>query len=230
MGEREDKDELYAQFARLGKALASGRRLELLDLLAQAGRSVDELARESGLSLALASHHLRVLRDAGLVTARRRGVHVHHELAGDDVLELWLALRAVAARRLADVERAARDYLGGDVEAIDRDELLVRARAGDVVVVDVRPAAEFDAGHLRGARSIPIGELEGRLGELPPDCEVVAYCRGPYCVYAHEAVRTLGRAGRPARRLADGWPEWRLAGLPTAPRPARAASRRKESR
>ena len=214
MGDRTKKDALFEQFARVGKALSNGRRLELIDLLAQAERSVDELARESGLSLALASHHLRLLRDAGLVTSRRDGVHVHYALAGDDVLQLWLGMRSVAAGRLAEVERAAREYLGGEVEGIGRKELVERVRAGDLVVVDVRPAVEYAAGHLRGARSIPIEELESRLGELPPDREVVAYCRGPYCVYAHHAVRALRRAGRTARRLDDGWPEWRLARLP----------------
>jgi rhodanese-related sulfurtransferase len=214
MGDRMPKDALFEQFARVGKALASARRLELLELLAQAGRTVDELARESGLSLANASQHLRILRDAGLIVARREGVFVHYALAGDDVLKLWLSLRAVAADRLAEVERAARGYLGGEVEAIGRDELLERVRSGDLVVIDVRPAAEFDAGHIHGARSIPVDELEDRLGELPPEVEVVAYCRGPYCVYAHQAVRSLQAAGRRARRLGDGWPEWRL----TAPR------------
>jgi DNA-binding transcriptional ArsR family regulator len=211
MGDRTKKNALFEQFARVGKALASGRRLELLELLAQTERSVEELARESGLSLANASHHLRVLRDAGLVTARREGVFVHYALAGDDVLGLWLSLRAVAAERLADVERAARAYLGGEVEGIGRAELMARMRSGDLVVIDVRPGIEFEAGHIREARSIPIEELERRLHELPPGAEVVAYCRGPYCVYAHEAVRLLEGSGRRARRLEDGWPEWRLA-------------------
>jgi DNA-binding transcriptional ArsR family regulator len=218
VGDRAKKDALFEQFARVGKALASGRRLELLELLAQAERTVEELARESGLSVANASHHLRLLRDAGLVSARRDGVFVHYSLAGDDVLRLWLALRAVAADRLAEVERAARDYLGGAVEGIGRGELLERARSGNLVVVDVRPAVEFEAGHIRGARSIPIDELERRLGELPQEADVVAYCRGPYCVYAHEAVRRLTDAGRRARRLEEGWPEWRLAGARRAGR------------
>jgi rhodanese-related sulfurtransferase/DNA-binding MarR family transcriptional regulator len=210
MGDRRKKDALFDQFARVGKALASARRLELLELLAQAERSVEELGRESGLSLANASQHLKILREAGLVVARRDGVFVRYALAGDDVLGLWLSLRAVAADRLAEVERAAQDYLGGEVEAIGRTELVERVRAGDLVVIDVRPAHEFEAGHIEGARSMPIDELEERLGELPPDAEVVAYCRGPYCVYAHEAVRQLVAAGRPARRLEGGWPEWRL--------------------
>jgi DNA-binding transcriptional ArsR family regulator len=218
VGDRAKKDALFEQFARVGKALASGRRLELLELLAQSERTVEELARESGLSVANASHHLRLLRDAGLVSARRDGVFVHYSLAGDDVLRLWLALRAVAADRLAEVERAARDYLGGAVEGIGRGELLERARSGNLVVIDVRPTVEFEAGHIRGARSIPIDELERRLGELPQEADVVAYCRGPYCVYAHEAVRRLTDAGRHARRLEEGWPEWRLAGARRAGR------------
>jgi rhodanese-related sulfurtransferase len=211
VGERAKKDALFEQFARVGKALASGRRLELLELLAQCGRTVEALAAETGLSVANTSHHLRLLRDAGLVTSRRDGVFVHYALAGDDVLRLWLALRSVAADRVAEVERAAREYLGGEVEGIGRRELMERARSGDLVVVDVRPPVEFAAGHIGGARSIPIDELERRLGDLPEEAEVVAYCRGPYCVYAHEAVRLLSDAGRRARRLEDGWPEWRLA-------------------
>lgn len=210
MGDRTRKDELFEQFARVGRALASGRRLELPELLAQGERSVEELAGQGDLSTANASQHLKVLRAAGLVTARRDGVHVRYAPAGDQVLGLWLSLRAVATARLGDVERAARDYLGGDVEAIGHTELLKRMRVGDVVAIDVRPRIEFEAGHIQGARSIPVDELETRLGELSSDTEVVAYCRGPYCVYAHEAVRRLQAAGLRARRLEDGWPEWRL--------------------
>ena len=146
-----------------------------------------------------------------MVTRAREGTRVRYALAGDDVLALWLALRDASAARLAEVERAARDYLGEDVEAIGADELVARLRRRDVVLVDVRPAEEFAAGHIDGARSIPIDELESRLSELPDDREVVAYCRGPFCAYAHEATRTLEQAGRKARRLEAGWPEWRLA-------------------
>jgi len=144
------------------------------------------------------------------VTRSRDGLRVRYALAGDDVLGLWLALREASASRLAEVQRAAREYLGDEVEAIGRDELIARLARGDVVLVDVRPAQEFNAGHIDGAQSIPIDELRRRLDELPGDREVVAYCRGPFCAYAHEAVRTLRAEGRPARRLDEGWPEWRL--------------------
>lgn len=195
----------------MGKAFASPRRLELLDLLAQAPRSVEELARASDQSTANTSQHLQALHAAGLVTREREGLRVRYALAGEDVLALWLALRDVSATRLADVERAAAEYLGEDVEAIGREELLARLGRGDVVLVDVRPEAEFAAGHVEGARSIPLEELEQRLAEVPADREVVAYCRGPFCAYAHEAVRRLRDSGRTARRLREGWPEWQLA-------------------
>ena len=194
----------------MGKAFASPRRLQLIDLLAQAPRSVEELARASGQSNANTSQHLQALHAAGLVTRRRDGLRVRYALAGDDVLALWLTLRRASATRLAEVQRAAREYLGEEVEAIGRDELIARIARGDVVLVDVRPVEEFAAGHIDGARSIPIEELRRRLDELPGDREVVAYCRGPFCAYAHEAVRTLRAEGRSARRLEEGWPEWRL--------------------
>jgi rhodanese-related sulfurtransferase len=210
------KRALFEQFARVGQALGSAARLELVDLLAQGERSVEDLARAAGLSVANASQHLQALRRAGLVEARRDGPRVIYRLAGPEIVRLWSDLRSVAAARLGDVERAARQYLGDEVEALGHDELVERLRRGDVVVIDVRPRVEFAAGHIQGARSVPIEELEARLAELPPDAEVVAYCRGPYCVYAHEAVRRLRAAGHEARRLADGWPEWQLAGLPSA--------------
>jgi rhodanese-related sulfurtransferase len=209
---RRDKDALFEAIALMGKAFASPRRLELLDLLAQAPRTVDELARASDQSTANASQHLQALHAAGMVTRAREGTSVRYSLAGDEALRLWLALRDASVSQLAEVERAARDYLGDEVDAIGRDELVSRLRKGDVVLVDVRPAEEFQAGHIEGARSIPIEELEDRLAELPADREVVAYCRGPFCAYAHEAVRHLRAAGRSARRLEEGWPEWRLAG------------------
>jgi rhodanese-related sulfurtransferase len=216
MASREAKDGLFEAIALMGKAFASPVRLELLDLLAQAPRSVEELARLSGQSSANASQHLQALRVAGMVTRAREGTRVRYALAGDDALRLWLALRDVSAARLAEVERAAREYLGEDVQTLGREELLERLRGGDVVLVDVRPEAEYAAGHIEGAYSIPLDELERRLAELPSDAEVVAYCRGPYCAYAHEAVRRLQAEGRSARRLEEGWPEWRLATSTTA--------------
>src|SRR6266480_6405335 len=206
MASRSEKDALFDAIAVMGKAFASPRRLELLDLLAQAPRTVDELARATGQSTANTSQHLQALYAAGLVTRAREGTSVRYALADDEVLALWLALREVSVARLAEVERAARDYLGGDVDAIGRDELIARMRSGDVVLLDVRPSEEFEAGHIEGARSIPLEELEGRLAELPEDGEVVAYCRGPLCAFAHEAVMHLRGAGREARRLEDGWP------------------------
>src|SRR3954468_11292001 len=211
---RAEKNALFEAIALMGKAFASPRRLELLDLLAQASRTVDELARASEQSTANTSQHLQALHAAGMVTRAREGTSVRYALAGDRALALWLALRDASVSQLAEVERAARDYLGDDVDAIGRDELIARLRRGDVVLVDVRPTEEFEAGHIEGARSIPIEELEERLAELPSDHEVIAYCRGPFCAYAHDAVRRLRAAGRPARRLEDGWPEWRLANPP----------------
>ena len=218
MTSRESKDELFEAIATLGKAFASPRRLELLDLLAQGPRTVDALARESGQSSANASQHLQALHSAGLVARRREGTRVRYALAGDDVLELWLRIRDVSGERIADVDRAAREYLGGEVEAVGREELLGRLGRGEAVLVDVRPVEEYAAGHIDGARSIPIAELMDRLDELPPEDEVIAYCRGPYCAFASEAVRRLRSAGRPARRLELGWPEWKLA--ESAPRPS----------
>jgi rhodanese-related sulfurtransferase len=204
------KNALFEAIAVMGKAFASPVRLEFLDLLAQAPRTVEELARASGQSTANASQHLQALHAAGLVTRGREGTRVRYALAGDEVLQLWLVLRETSATRLAEVERAAREYLGGEVEAIGREELRERLARGDVVLVDVRPEEEFAAGHIEGARSVPLEELERRLAELPSDHEVVAYCRGPFCAYAHDAVRRLRAAGREARRLEEGWPEWRL--------------------
>jgi rhodanese-related sulfurtransferase len=205
------KAALFEAIALVGKGFASPRRLELLDLLAQAPRTVDELARASGLSSANTSQHLQALHAAGMVTRAREGNSVRYAMAGDEALRLWLALRDVSAASLAEVERAAADYLGDDVERIGRAELLTRLAGGDVVLVDVRPHEEYAAGHIEGARSIPLDELERRLAELPKSAEIVAYCRGPFCAYAHEAVRRLQGAGRAARRLDEGWPEWQLA-------------------
>jgi rhodanese-related sulfurtransferase/DNA-binding HxlR family transcriptional regulator len=211
MSSRQSKDALFEAIAGMGKAFASPRRLELIDLLAQGPRSVEELARASGQSTANASQHLQALHTSGVVSRERDGTRVNYSLAGPDVLRLWLELRDASAMRLAEVERAARGYLGAEVEAISRDELLKRLRTGDIVLVDVRPAEEFHAGHIDGAVSIPLDELDERLAELPADGEIVAYCRGTLCAYAHEAVRKLRAEGRSARRLEGGWPEWQLA-------------------
>jgi rhodanese-related sulfurtransferase/predicted transcriptional regulator len=220
MSSAQAKEALFEAIAVMGKAFASPRRLELLDLLAQAPRTVDELARESGQSNANTSQHLQALHAAGMVSRAREGNSVRYALAGDQALSLWLLLRDASVAQLAEVERAARDYLGEDVDAIGREELVERLRRGDVVLVDVRPSQEFEAGHIDGARSIPLKELEDRLAELPGDREVVAYCRGPFCAYAHDAVRRLRAAGREARRLEEGWPEWRLADESAGPRKA----------
>jgi rhodanese-related sulfurtransferase len=216
MGDRAAKAALFDEFARIGKALASGRRIELLDVLANGERTVDALAGQAGLSVANASQHLQILRQAGLVTGRRQGTSILYRLAAPEVFQLWQALRTLAASRLAEVERLAAAYLGtrDELEPVSREELARRLQDGDdLVVLDVRPAAEHAAGHLPGAVSIPVGELRRRLAELPADREVVAYCRGPYCAFAHEAVAMLREAGFAARRLEDGLPEWQAAGL-----------------
>lgn len=215
---REVKDPLYEQFARVGKALGSARRVELLDLLAQAERSVEELAELTGMEVGNTSAHLQVLRQARLVETRRSGTRIFYRLAGEEVTGLLVALQGVARTRLAEVGDVVRTHLSDPdgLEEIGREELLERVSRGDVIVLDVRPAPEYRAGHIPGALSIPVDELEARLGELPPDVEVVAYCRGPYCVFAGDAVRILRGRGRRARRLMDGLPEWRLAGLPVA--------------
>jgi rhodanese-related sulfurtransferase len=218
MGTRREKDALFEAIALMGKAFASPVRLELLDLLAQAPRSVDDLAKTSGQSTANTSQHLQALHAAGMVTRTREGTSVRYAIAGDEALRLWLALRDASIAQLGEVERAARDYLGDEVDAIGRDELIARLRKREVVLVDVRPVEEYAAGHIEGARSIPIDELQDRLAELPDDREVVAYCRGPFCAYAHDAVRTLRANGREARRLEDGWPEWQLAEKKTTKR------------
>jgi rhodanese-related sulfurtransferase len=216
MADRVAKTALFDEFARAAKALASGRRLELLDVLANGERTVDALAGEVELSLANTSQHLQVLRQAGLVTSRREGTSVWYRLAAPEVFELWRALRALASARVAEVERLAAAYLGArdQLEPVTREELARRLQDGDApMVLDVRPAAEHAAGHLPGAVSIPIGELRRRLADLPVDREIVAYCRGPYCAFAHEAVAVLREEGFTARRLEDGLPEWEAAGL-----------------
>jgi len=218
MGDRQAKDALFDAFAEVAKALASGRRAEIVDVLAQGERSVEEVADELGQSVANSSHHLRALARAGLVRTRRDGTRIFYGLASDRVASLWAAMRDVATEHVAGIERLAEAYLGdrNGFEAITREELAARLQRGDLVVLDVRPEPEFRAGHIAGARSVPIGELRRSLRALPKGTEVVAYCRGPYCVYADDAVRELRRLGRNARRLEDGFPEWRRAGLPVA--------------
>ncbi|MGB5034972.1 MAG: metalloregulator ArsR/SmtB family transcription factor [Blastocatellia bacterium] len=216
MNDRDLKNRLYEQFARVGGSLSSPARLELLDVLAQGERSVDVLADRAALSVANTSRHLQILRDAGLVLTRRQGLRVFYRLAEPGVFDLLAALRSLAERRLAEVDRIASEYFGArdEFEPVTRPELIERTRAGRVIVLDVRPAEEFAAGHIPGAVSIPFDELERRLGEVPKGREVVAYCRGPYCVWSHRAVGTLRASGRKARRLVDGFPEWNAEGLP----------------
>ena len=218
MKSREFKDALFEQIGRGAAALASPKRLELVDLLAQGERSVDELAAQAGLELANTSRHLQVLKAARLVASRRDGQHVHYRLAAPAVVAAYRALRELAEERLTEVPRlAAEDFGTADgVEPVAMDELVRRMKRGRAVVVDVRPRSEFAAGHVAGAISIPLAELERRLRELPAGREVVAYCRGRYCALASEAVRLLRRRGHAARRLAEGFPEWRDAGLPVA--------------
>jgi rhodanese-related sulfurtransferase len=216
MADRAAKTALFDEFARAAKALASGRRIELLDVLANGERTVEALATEVGLSVANTSQHLQILRQAGLVAGRRQGTSIFYRLAGPQVFQLWQALRTLAASQLAEVERLAATYLGDrdELEPVTREELARRLDDGDdLVVLDVRPAPEHAAGHLPGAVSIPFGELRRRLAELPRDREMVAYCRGPYCAFAHEAVTLLREEGFSARRLEDGLPEWQAAGL-----------------
>jgi rhodanese-related sulfurtransferase len=218
MGDRAAKDALFDALAEVAKALGSGRRAEIVDVLAQGERSVEEIAGELGQSVANTSHHLRALARAGLVRTRRDRTRIFYALASDAVAALWAALRDVAAEHVAGIDRLATAYLGdrASIEAITRDELAARLRQGGLVLLDVRPYAEYRAGHITGARSVPIGDLRQALRTLPAAMEIVAYCRGPYCVYADEAVRELRRLGYRAARLEDGYPEWHRAGLPVA--------------
>ncbi len=217
-GHRAFKDQLYEQLARISRALANPHRLELVDLLGQSERSVEELAQLAALSVANASQHLQTLRAAQLVSARRQGPRVFYRLAGPEVFRAWQAIRDLGEGRLAEVQRLVRTYLEdrGKLEPVTAAELLERLREGKVVVLDVRPAEEFRSGHIAGARSIPVDELDARLHDLPRDQEVIAYCRGPFCVYSDEAVAALRKHGLSARRLAVGFPDWREAGLPVS--------------
>ncbi len=218
MSKREAKTALYEQFARMGKGLASPKRLELLDLLAQGDRSVEALASEAGLGLSTASMHLQALKESGLVATQREGTTIRYRLNGDDVRTLFAMLRNVATTHLAEAERAATKYLGGDPhdfsDAVERSELLESLSTGEVVVLDVRPTLEFAAGHVPGARSVPLSELDKFISNLKRDLDVVVYCRGAYCVLAYDAVKALNKKGYRARRLQEGMLEWRLAGLP----------------
>lgn len=221
MGDRAAKEALFDGFASVAKALGSGRRAELVDVLAQGERPVDELAGAIGQSVANTSQHLQQLLRAGLVRTRRDGTRIFYSLASTRVADLWLAVRDVAAAHVAELDRLASAYLGdrSDLQIVGHDELMRRVEAGDVVVVDVRPKSEYDAGHIAGARSLPLDDLRRRLSELPKDVEIVAYCRGPYCVYADDAVRQLRHKGRRAARLEGGYPEWERAGLPVSAEP-----------
>lgn len=207
---------MFEQFARIGKALASAKRLEILEFLAQAERSVEVLSRMAGLSVANTSQHLQQLRQAGLVEARKDGVYVFYCLAGDGIVRLLSALRAVGQNRLAEVDKLVKLYFDSkdNLEPVPARELMQRARKGLVTVLDVRPAEEYAVGHIPGAINVPVGDLRMRLNEIPRDREIVAYCRGPYCLLAFEAVAELRKKGRNARRLEDGFPEWKSGGLP----------------
>ncbi len=219
MGSRTDKVGLFDAFASIGKALSSGRRVEMVDVLAQGPRSVEQLAGEIGQSVANTSSHLQVLAAAGLVTSERDGNRIIYSLAGPAVEALWAAVRTTASEHVAVVDRLANAYLGdrGELEVVTRAELADRLRRGDgPVVLDVRPLTEYTAGHIPGAVSVPPDELAERLRRVPRGQDVVAYCRGPFCVYADDAVRQLRRRKVRARRLEDGFPEWRRANLPVA--------------
>jgi rhodanese-related sulfurtransferase len=216
VAKRAFKDSLFEQFALIGKALSSGRRLELLELLAQGERSVEDLAEQAGLTVANASQHLQILRSARLVAMRKDGLYARYSLANDRALRLWLALRDFGETEIAEIQRVVSNYLQDrvDLEAITAEQLRARLDQGSVLLLDVRPEAEYQSGHIRGAVSIPVGDLEWRLEKLPKRKVIVAYCRGPYCVFADEAVRLLRTRGYRAQRLEVGFPEWKMLGLP----------------
>jgi rhodanese-related sulfurtransferase len=217
LGDRAAKDALFDAFAEVAKALASGRRAEIVDVLAQGERSVERIAAEIDQSVANTSHHLRAMARAGVLRTRREGTRIVYMLASERVGAAWAAMRDVAAEHVAGINELADAYVGdrSGLEPVSRRELEARLKAGDIVVLDVRPSVEYEAGHIPGARSVPVGELR-RLRSLAKDTEIVAYCRGPYCAYADEAVRQLRRRGFAAKRLEDGYPEWKRAGLPVA--------------
>jgi rhodanese-related sulfurtransferase len=217
VSDRAAKNALFDAFAEVAKALAGGRRAEIVDVLAQGERSVEEIATEIDQSVANTSHHLRAMARAGVLRTRREGTRIIYMLASDRIEDLWTAMRSVAAEHIAGITELAEAYVGDrtGLEPVTRHELELRLNAGDVVVLDVRPLAEYRAGHIPHARSVPVSELR-RLRNLSKETEIVAYCRGPYCVYADDAVRQLRRRGYRARRLEDGFPEWKRAGLPIA--------------
>lgn len=218
MNKRQLKDLLYEQVARIGKAVASPKRLELLELLAQGERSVEQLATELSIDVKLASAHLKALRDARLVAFRKEGKFALYRLTGDDVAGLWVTLRQVAEEHLVEL-RVALDQMvaePGKLVSMDRQALLAQARSGQVVVIDVRPQAEYEQAHLPFARSMPVGEIAQRLAELPRDAEIVAYCRGPFCLFSEEAYQLLNAQGYRVRKLLDGVNEWQAAGMPLA--------------
>lgn len=212
------KDGLYEQFARIGKAVAHPKRIELLDVLCQGERSVEVLAGAAAMTVVNTSAHLRVLREARLVATRKNGTRVFYRLADDAVCEFFFSLRDLASDRYAEVDRIVRDFFDArdELEPLNRDELLSRVGDGDIIVLDVRPREEYEAGHIPGAVSVPLADLKGRMASLPREVEIVAYCRGPYCVLAPQALELLRTQGFVARRLEDGFPEWRRAGLPVA--------------
>lgn len=210
------KDQLFEQFARIGKALANPHRLELLDLLAQGERTVEDLAREAAMPVANASQHLQTLRAAQLVEVRREGLYAYYRLADEGVFRVWQAVRDLGEKRLAEIDRVAKTFLEDreSLEVVGAEELMQRLQDETVVILDVRPEEEYQAGHIPGALSIPVEQLEARLRDIPRDLEVIAYCRGPYCVFADEAVKLLHEHGYRARRFEEGLPDWRAAGLP----------------
>jgi rhodanese-related sulfurtransferase len=214
--QREFKDRLFGQFARIGKALSSPRRLEIVDLLAQGERTVEEIANETFMSVASASQHLQALKAARMVEARREGLYMHYRLADEDVFRTWQAVRALAESRLTEVDGVVESYLKDRdaLDAVDADELMERLIEGSVVLLDVRPEREYRAGHIPGALSVPVDALEAALHTLPRDREIVAYCRGPYCVFSDEAVAFVRKRGYRAYRLRQGLPDWRAAGMP----------------
>jgi len=216
MSTQTTKRELYQSIAKVAQALASGNRLQLLEFMAQGERSVDVLAAMAGVTVANASQHLQALRRAGLVVSRKDGQRVYYRVAGDDVVRLYDGLRGVAESRLAEVRQLVTEFLGDRqaLEPVPAEELLARAKKGLVTVLDVRPPEEYAAGHVRGAVNVPMDKLEGYLGKLPKKLEIVAYCRGPYCLMSFEAVAMLRKRGWKARRLEEGFPEWKAAGLP----------------